>query len=71
MKLHGGPNLARGPEFDTHVLEIHFQFFNVVHFLTAVHRQLQIQEFGCDEFASCSCYNSVSKNQSNNFWLRL
>ena len=21
MKLHGGPNLARGPEFDTHVLE--------------------------------------------------
>ena len=20
MKLHGGPNLARGPEFDTHAL---------------------------------------------------
>ena len=21
MKLHGGPNLARGPEFDTHDLQ--------------------------------------------------
>ena len=21
MKLHGGPNLARGPEFDTHALK--------------------------------------------------
>ena len=21
MKLHGGPNLARGPEFDTHFLQ--------------------------------------------------
>ena len=21
MKLHGGPHLARGPEFDTHALE--------------------------------------------------
>ena len=22
MKLHGGPNLARGPEFDTHAIDI-------------------------------------------------
>ena len=21
MKLHGGPNLARGPEFDTHAVD--------------------------------------------------
>ena len=25
MKLHGGPNLARGPEFDTHALHIESQ----------------------------------------------
>ena len=35
MKLHGGPNLARGPEFDTHALEE--QPKNVLFFIGIAH----------------------------------
>ena len=29
MKLHGGPNLARGPEFDTHAINLPGQKYPV------------------------------------------
>ena len=34
MKLHGGPNLARGPEFDTHGLSHCFSPYVLLHYKT-------------------------------------